>query len=114
MDDLEHLAGELRRNGISLCIDLVCNHTAREHAWARRALAGDPTYQAYYYMFRDRTLPDRYEQSLLEIFPDFAPGNFTWQPEIERWVWTTFHEYQWDLDYTNRQSSVRCWVIFVS
>jgi amylosucrase len=30
-----------------------------------------------------------------------APGNFTWVPELERWVWTTFNAYQWDLDYGN-------------
>ena len=22
-------------------------------------------------------------------------------PEIKRWVWTTFHSYQWDLNYGN-------------
>jgi len=48
MADLAELAARLRGEGISLCIDLVCNHTAREHEWARRAVAGDPTYQAYY------------------------------------------------------------------
>ena len=29
MDDLAHLAGSLRARGVSLCIDLVCNHTAK-------------------------------------------------------------------------------------
>ncbi|MFN2223053.1 MAG: alpha-amylase family protein [Candidatus Promineifilaceae bacterium] len=101
MDDLAELAGRLRRSGISLCIDLVCNHTAKEHTWARKAMAGDPDYQAYYHMFPDRTLPDQYELTLREIFPDFAPGSFTYYPEIDRWVWTTFNEYQWDLNYAN-------------
>lgn len=101
MDDLEALAGRLRERGISLCIDLVCNHTAKEHAWAQAALAGDPVYQDYYLMFPDRTLPDQYEQMLPEVFPDFTPGNFSYYPEIDRWVWTTFNEYQWDLNYRN-------------
>jgi amylosucrase len=35
------------------------------------------------------------------VFPDTAPGSFSWVPELHRWVWTTFNEYQWDLDYTN-------------
>ncbi len=82
-------------------LDLVCNHTAREHEWAERARAGDPTYLAYFRTYPDRTEPDRWERTLPEVFPDFAPGNFTWDPECERWVWTTFNEYQWDLDYTN-------------
>lgn len=101
MADLAALAVQLRTNGISLCIDLVCNHTAKEHEWAQRAMAGDAVYQDYYLMFPDRTLPDRYEQTVREIFPDFAPGNFTYYEQIDKWVWTTFNEYQWDLNYQN-------------
>lgn len=101
MADLSELAAVLRRQGISLCIDLVCNHTAKEHEWARKAQAGDPDFQDYYLMFPDRTMPDRYEQTLPEIFPEFKPGNFTYYPEMERWVWTTFNEFQWDLNYRN-------------
>jgi len=101
MEELAELAGHLREEGISLCIDLVCNHTAKEHEWARRALAGDETYQEYYLMYPDRALPDRYEQTLPEIFPEFKPGNFTYYEQIDRWVWTTFNEYQWDLNYKN-------------
>jgi amylosucrase len=101
LDDLRDVATALRRDGVSLVLDLVCNHTAREHAWAERARAGDPTYLAYYRTYPDRTEPDRWEATLPEVFPDFAPGNFTWVPELERWVWTTFNDYQWDLDYTN-------------
>jgi len=101
MADLANLAVALRENGISLCIDLVLNHTAKEHTWARRALQGDPIYQAYYHMFPDRKIPDQYELTLPEIFPDFAPGNFSYYEAIDRWVWTTFNEYQWDLNYSN-------------
>lgn len=101
MDDLRELATALRHEGISLCVDLVCNHTAKEHEWARKAVAGDPVYQGYYYLFPNRALPDQYELTLPEVFPDFAPGNFTYYDSCQRWVWTTFNEYQWDLNYTN-------------
>lgn len=101
MDDLREVATQLRHHGISLCIDLVLNHTAKDHEWAQKAMAGDPVYQDYYLMFPDRTRPDRYEQTLPEVFPDFAPGNFTYYEKIDRWVWTTFNEYQWDLNYKN-------------
>lgn len=43
MADLADLASALRANGISLTLDLIVNHVAREHDWARRARAGDPT-----------------------------------------------------------------------
>ncbi len=104
MADLVALAGDLHTNGISLCIDLVLNHTAREHTWAQRAMAGEPEYLDFYHTFADRTLPDSYEATLREVFPDFASGNFTWYPHMAeggRWVWTTFNEFQWDLNYTN-------------
>lgn len=101
IDDLANLAGALHRSGMSLCIDVVVNHTAREHPWAQRALAGDPAARAFYHVFDDRALPDRYEQTLREVFPAFAPGNFTFVPEMGAWVWTTFNDYQWDLNYGN-------------
>ncbi|MFW6184692.1 MAG: alpha-amylase family protein [Chloroflexota bacterium] len=101
MQDLARLARRLRENGISLCIDLVCNHTAKEHRWAQKAMDGDQRYQDYYLMFADRAEPDRYEQTLPEVFPEFKRGNFTYYEELDRWVWTTFNEYQWDLNYRN-------------
>jgi amylosucrase len=52
-------------------------------------------------MFENRELPDRYEQSVREIFPEFKSGSFTYYEEIDRWVWTTFNEFQWDLNYKN-------------
>jgi amylosucrase len=106
MADLEKLATVLHDNGIALTIDLVLNHVAREHGWAAAARAGDPAYRDYFHVFPDRTEPDRYERTLPEVFPDFAPGNFTWDDEIGGWVWTTFNSYQWDLNWSN--PSVLC------
>ncbi len=100
IEDLDHLCDELRRRGISLCVDLVLNHTASEHAWAQAARAGDPEAAAMYLIFPDRTLPDRYERTLPEAFPELAPGNFTPLGD-GRWVWTTFNSFQWDLDWSN-------------
>jgi amylosucrase len=101
VDDLRRLAGALHGRGISLCIDLVVNHTAEEHEWARRAREGQREYQDYYLLFADRTLPDRYEQTVPQIFPDTAPGNFTWNAVLRKYVWTTFYPFQWDLNYAN-------------
>src|SRR3954452_24224332 len=101
MDDLRALASDLRAAGMALCVDVVLNHTAREHGWARAAMAGDTRKLAYYRTFSDRSEPDGFEMTLPEVFPDTAPGSFTWVPELERRVWTTFNEYQWDLDLSN-------------
>lgn len=101
MADLSALAARLRAAGISLEIDLVLNHVAAEHAWAERARAGDPRYRAYFHVFDDRTVPDAYEATLPEVFPDFAPGNFTFDAELDGWVWTTFNSWQWDVNWAN-------------
>ncbi|RRD30080.1 alpha-amylase family protein [Actinomyces bowdenii] len=101
MADLEALTAELRQAGISLVVDLVLNHVAAEHEWARRARAGEQRYRDYFLIFPDRTEPDAYEQTLPEVFPDFAPGNFTWDEELGGWVWTTFNSFQWDINWRN-------------
>jgi amylosucrase len=100
IDDLEALAADLHERDIALCVDLPLNHIAREHAWARAAIAGDPAYRDFFLIFPDRTMPDAYERTLPEVFPHNAPGNFTFVPELG-WLWTTFNEYQWDLNYAN-------------
>ena len=101
MADLERLAQVLHANGISLTVDLVLNHVAREHEWAVAARAGDKKYRDYFYVYPDRTIPDEFEKSLPEVFPDFAPGNFTFDSDLNAWVWTTFNDYQWDVNWSN-------------
>lgn len=101
MEQLADLTRQFRKNGISLVLDFVFNHTSDEHAWAQKALAGDPEYQEYYLMYPDRTLPDQYERMLRDIFPEQAPGSYSYRPEIDKWIWTTFQSFQWDLNYSN-------------
>jgi glycosidase len=103
MAELAELGRELRQAGISLVLDLVFNHTSDEHTWAEKALAGDEEHRECYRIFPDRRMPDAYEQTLREIFPDEHPGAFSYRAEIDSWVWTTFHSYQWDLNYANPQ-----------
>jgi len=103
MAQLAALAEALHGRDMNLCIDLVLNHTAAEHSWAVHARAGHPDFRDFYLFFPDRTVPDRYERTLLEVFPTFAPGNFTWLPDMQQWAWTTFHEFQWDLNWANPQ-----------
>jgi amylosucrase len=101
IEELSELAGELRHNGISLVLDFVFNHTSDEHDWAKQAQAADLVYSDYYYIFPDRVLPDAYERTLREIFPDQRPGSFTYRPDMGKWIWTTFNSFQWDLNYSN-------------
>ena len=99
-DDLIALIDKMHAEDQIIAIDFVMNHTAKEHEWAQSILKGESRFKDFYYMFPDRTVPDQFERTLPEVFPDFAPGNFTYQKEINQWVWTTFNEYQWDLNYS--------------
>jgi amylosucrase len=101
MADLTELSADLHGRGMALCVDMVLNHTAREHEWARKAAAGEQFYRDFYLIHPDRTEPDAYERTLPEIFPELAPGSFTYDEELRGWVWTTFYDFQWDLDYAN-------------
>ena len=101
MDDFRKATRALRQARMSTCIDMVLNHTAYEHDWAVRARAGDPFYQAFYRLYDTDTIPQTFERTLLEIFPDQAPGNFTFDPDLQKWVWTTFNRFQWDLNWEN-------------
>ncbi|MGO4891050.1 alpha-amylase family protein [Flavobacterium sp. W21_SRS_FM6] len=101
IDDLKTLAKALEKSGISLVLDFVFNHTSDEHRWAMAAKEGDSEYTDFYHMFDDRTLPDQYEHTLREIFPQVRRGNFTWNEQAKKWVWTTFNSFQWDLNYSN-------------
>lgn len=101
MKDLHNLADEFRKYNILLTLDVVLNHTSDEHEWAQKARQGEKKYQDYYYIFENREIPDMFEVSMPEVFPETAAGNFTWDEEMGKWVMTVFNNYQWDLNYSN-------------
>lgn len=101
LKDLKALQIKMQERKMFLMLDIVLNHTSDQHEWAAKAKDGDIHYQDYYYFFKDRKEPDEYERSMPEIFPEAAPGNFTYIEECKKWVMTVFHNYQWDLNYTN-------------
>lgn len=100
-EEVAALAGTLKKRDMLLVLDIVVNHTSNEHEWAQKARQGEQKYQDYYYVFEDRETPDIYEETMPEIFPVTAPGNFTWDEEMGKWVMTVFNNYQWDLNYRN-------------
>jgi len=106
LDDLKALQSTMQQKNMYLMLDIVLNHTSRQHEWALKARAGDPRYRDYFYFFDNRILPDEYDRSMPDIFPESAPGNFTWVEECGKWVMTVFHSYQWDLNYSNPQVMV--------
>ena len=101
MEELSQLAEECHEMGIAVCLDFVMNHTSEEHEWAKRARSGEKEYQDRYFFYDSWDIPNAYEQTVPQVFPTTAPGNFTWCPEAGKIVMTTFYPYQWDLNYAN-------------
>jgi len=101
MEDLAALAEDCHRRGIALCLDFVMNHTSEDHEWAKRARMGDPECQARYFFYDNWDIPFRFEETVPQVFPTTAPGNFSWCEEADKVVMTTFYPYQWDLNYAN-------------
>ena len=101
MEDLAELADDCHTRGMCVCLDFVMNHTSEDHEWAMRAKAGEKEYQDRYFFYDDWTIPNEFEKTVPQVFPQTAPGNFSWCPEVNKVVMTTFWPYQWDLNYAN-------------
>lgn len=101
IDDFLEMVNHFHQKGIRICIDYVINHTSDDHEWAIKAKSGDETFQAYYLMYDDDVIPTQFENTLPEVFPKVAPGNFTYNEDLNKWIMTTFYTYQWDLNYRN-------------
>ncbi|MBQ8945977.1 MAG: alpha-amylase family protein [Lachnospiraceae bacterium] len=101
IDELKKLADKCHAEGISICLDYVMNHTSEDHEWAMKAKAGDRSYQDKYFFYDNWDIPMQYEKTVPQVFPQTAPGNFTWCAQAGKVVMTTFYPYQWDLNYHN-------------
>ena len=101
MEDLENLTAACHKRGICVCMDFVMNHTSEDHAWAKKARQGDGEYMSRYFFFDNAQIPSMYEETMPQVFPSTAPGNFTWIEDAGHFVMTTFYPYQWDLNYQN-------------
>ncbi len=101
MEDLEDLTAACHKKNMNVCMDFVMNHTSQDHEWAKRARQGDGEYMSRYFFFNNDTIPKMYEQTVPQVFPTTAPGNFTWLPDAGHFVMTSFYPYQWDLNYKN-------------
>jgi amylosucrase len=101
LTDLKSLQQTMHKKDMCIMLDIVLNHTSHKHEWAMKAKAGEKKYQDYFYFFDDRLMPDQLEKTMPEVFPESSPGNFTYVAELNKWVMTVFHHYQWDLNYKN-------------
>ena len=92
----------LRRHGISLCLDLVLNHVAREHEWAERGAGGRPDATAGSSTSTPTArCPTPTSARCPRCSPTSRPAASRGTTTLDGWVWTTFNSWQWDLDWSN-------------
>ncbi|MDO4519842.1 MAG: amylosucrase [Eubacteriales bacterium] len=101
MEELADLASECHKDNMCVCLDFVMNHTSEDHEWAKRARNGEKEFQDRYFFFDNWNIPNQFEETTPQVFPQTAPGNFSWCEEAGKVVMTTFYPYQWDLNYGN-------------
>ena len=101
MEDFEAVVHVFHKKGIRVCIDYVLNHTAKEHEWAQKAIKGIEPLNGFYFIYDNYDEPRAYESTVPQVFPKVSPGNFTYYDKHKKWVWTSFYEFQWDLNYRN-------------
>jgi amylosucrase len=101
MEDLDVFTATCHKKHINVCMDFVMNHTSDQHEWAMKAKEGDGEYMSRYFFYDNPDIPKSFDETVPQVFPTTAPGNFTYLPELRHWVMTSFYPYQWDLNYHN-------------
>ena len=106
MEDLRLLLKEAHARGIRILLDLVMNHTSREHPWFKKALQDPGSEERSYYIFRkgrkdgDRLLPPNNWGSF------FSPSAWERVPGTDEFYFHSFGRGMPDLDWSNEK--VRC------
>jgi glycosidase len=101
LQDFKDLVKKLHENDISVAIDFVINHTAKEHEWAKKAAKGETFYQNMYMMYDTDEIPKKFNETVPEVLPDQYPGNYTYYDSFKKYVYKSFSEFQWDLNFEN-------------
>lgn len=107
IDELGSYIKNQHQLGRGVVLDVVANHTADNHRWAEAAKRGEPPFDEFYLMFDTREEVEEWLPDLRMIFPD-AGEPFVWRTDVAgpyggKWVWSTFFDFQWDLNYQNPQ-----------
>ncbi len=98
LDDFNVFLTRAHDVGLRVIIDLVVNHTSREHPWFQSARLGPGSPFHDYFVWSPT--PDRYAQARI-IFPDTESSNWTLEPSCGLYYWHRFYSHQPDLNYEN-------------
>jgi amylosucrase len=100
-EDLLEVIQFFHEHGIRIMIDFVLNHVAKEHLWAIKALQEDIFYQNFFMMYDDAFIPTQFDLTVPLVIPERKKTNFTYLNDLNKYIYTSFSDYQWDLNYKN-------------
>jgi glycosidase len=100
-EDLLEVIQFFHEHDIRIMIDFVLNHVAKEHSWAIKALQGDIFYQNFFMMYDDDFIPTQFDLTVPLVIPERKKTNFTYLNDLNKYIYTSFSDYQWDLNYKN-------------
>ncbi|MDR7127866.1 maltose alpha-D-glucosyltransferase/alpha-amylase [Algoriphagus sp. 4150] len=85
--------------GIRIIIDLVVNHTSKEHPWFQQARKSRESKYRDYYIWSDHKPEDDGEHAVLEELQDHS--NWEYDRSAKKWYYHTFFPHQPDLNISN-------------
>ncbi|WP_039944701.1 alpha-amylase family glycosyl hydrolase [Thermicanus aegyptius] len=100
VEDFKRLITEAHKRNIRVIIDLVLNHTSKEHPWFQKALAGDPKYRNWYIWAKEGDEPIGWD----------SLGSSPWHGSGNNRYYGLFWEGMPDLNYDNpevRQEAIK-------
>jgi maltose alpha-D-glucosyltransferase/alpha-amylase len=98
LGDFVEMLRTAQDRGIRVIIDLVVNHTSRDHPWFQSARKGRDAAYHDYYVWQDNK-PDNDPDDL--VFPGEEHSNWEWDHEAQQWYFHRFYAEQPDLNTAN-------------
>jgi maltose alpha-D-glucosyltransferase / alpha-amylase len=97
LGDFVRFVEQARDLGLRVLIDLVLNHTSKEHPWFQAARAGDPRYRDYY-VWSDTRPPDAKKGV---VFPGVQKTTWSFDRAAGAYYFHRFYDFQPDLNIRN-------------
>ncbi len=98
MEDFEEMVAAARERNIDIMLDMVFNHTSSEHAWFKKAIAGEKKYRDYYILKKGKggKVPTNWVSKF---------GGSVWEPVegIDEFYLHLFDKTQPDLNWENKE-----------
>ncbi len=96
--DFVEFMHQAKKRGIKVIVDLVVNHTSREHRWFQEARS-DPgsRYRDWYVWSKER--PSNWNQGM--VFPGVQESTWTYDRKAKAYYFHRFYDFQPDLNMDN-------------